>query len=265
MKRLLGRIAVLLFGLLALSASGAGRSGAVVMHAHDETPAQVSELTSALQREGLLVIAPELPWLRGRSYSSNVTDADAQVDAAIVSLRDQGARRVYLVGHGLGASYALRYASRPGVNGVVAIAANHAPESALYRSSFANDIKRARDFVSQGKPQTLLEFRDLNWDNLRNRASATAQSFLSYFDPAGPMNMARNAQTVRPGTLVLWIVPQGSSRGAREASIEAYKRLPHHAGSRLIELPSSYGDIRSASVPAIVEWMRDSVAHIQND
>lgn len=265
MKRLLCRIAVLLCGLLAQPASGAGQSGAVVMHGHGETPAQVAELTNALQREGVLAIAPELPWSGARSYSRSVTDADAQVDAAISNLKDQGARRVYLIGHGLGASYALRYASRPSVNGVVAIAPNHAPESPLYLSSFANDLKRARAFVAQGKPQTLLEFSDLSWDNLRSRALATAQSFLGYFDAAGPMNMTRNAQTVRPGVLVLWIVPQGNPRGTRQASIEAYKRLPYHVGSKLIELPIPYADIRAASVPNIVEWMRDSVAHIQTD
>lgn len=127
MKKLSSWIAVLLLGLLALPASGAGQSGAVVLHAQGETPSQVSELASALQREGVLAIAPELPWMRGRSYNRPVTDADAQIDAAIANLKDQSDRRVYLIGHALGASYALRYASRPGVNGVGAIAANHAP------------------------------------------------------------------------------------------------------------------------------------------
>jgi pimeloyl-ACP methyl ester carboxylesterase len=235
------------------------------MHGHGEAPAHVGDLVGALQREGVLAIAPELPWAGRRSYSRSVTDADAQVDAAISNLKDQGARRVYLIGHRLGASYALRYASRPGVNGVVAIAPDHAPESALYVSSFANEIKRARTYIAQGRPQAQLEFSDLSWDNLRTRASATAQSFLSYFDAAGPMNMTRNAQTLRPDVLVLWIVPQGNPRGIREASIEAYKRLPYHVGSRLIELPIPHSDVVNAAVPSIVGWIRDSAAYIQTD
>lgn len=265
MNRLLGSIAVALWGLVALPAAGAGLSGAVVMHGQGESPSQVADLVSALQRENVLVVAPELPWSGRRSYDRSATDADAQVDAAISGLRDQGARRVYLIGHSLGASYALRYGSRPGVNGIVAIAPNHAPESPLYITSFANEVRRARELIAQGKPQAILEFLDLHWGSLRTRATATARSFLSYFDAAGPMNMTRNVQALRPDVLVLWIVPLGGDRGARQSALDLYKSLPYNAGSRLVELPVDYRNVTSASVPTIVDWMQDTVAYIRTD
>lgn len=265
MKRLLNLIAVALLGLTALPVFAAGQSGAVIMHGQGETPSHVDELASALRRENVIVLAPELPWSGRRSYNRSVTDADAQIDAAIADVKTQGARRVYLIGQGLAASYALRYGSRPGVNGIVAIAPNHAPESSLYATSFRDEIRRAREHVSQGRPQAILEFLDLQWGSLRNRATATAQSFLSYFDASGPMNMTRNVQALRPDVLVLWIVPQADSRGARAASVEAYQRLPYHPGSRLVELPVEYRSVSTGAVPAIVEWMRDTVAHIPGE
>lgn len=265
MYRFLRLFALVVFAVVALPAAGAGQSGAVIMHGQGQSPDQFAELADALRREGVLVVTPELPWSGRRSYTRRVTDADAQVDAAIAGLQTQGARRVFLIGHGMAASYALRYGSRPGVNGIVAIAPNHAPESDLFSTSFRDELRRAREYISQGRPQAILEFLDLQWGNLRSRASATAQSFLSYFDAAGPMNMTRNVQALKPDVLVLWIVPLGDSRGARESSVEAYKRLPYNAGSRLVELPVDYRNITSAAVRPTVEWMRDSVAHIRTD
>jgi pimeloyl-ACP methyl ester carboxylesterase len=264
MNGLLQWFAVALLAFIALPVSGAGLSGALVLHGKGESPDRLAELVDALRRENVIVAAPEMPWSGRRLYDRNVPEADAEIDAAIKGLREQEARRVYLIGHSLGASYAVRYGSRPGVNGIVAIAPDHVPESPRYINTFANDIRRARELIAAGRPQSIFEFLDLLWGNRRSRARTSAGTFVSYFDTAGPMNMTRNAQALRPDVLVLWIVPAGDP-AARQSALDLYQRLPQNPGSRLVQLQVDYSQVMSASVPTILEWMRDSVAHIQTN
>ena len=264
MNRLFRCFVIVLLGVMPLPVVGAGQSGAVVIHGKGESPERVKAIMNALRLENVLVAAPELPWSARRLYDRPASDADAEVDAAIAQLRSDGARRVYIIGESLGASYALRYASRPGVTGIVAIAPNHAPESPLYIRSYADDIRKARDLIASGRPQALLEFLDVIWGDRRNRITTSARSFLSYFDPTGPLNMTSIVQGVRRDVLVLWIVPQGDSV-QRQYSLDLYQRLPKNPGSRLVELPVQYINVAGASVPAIVQWMRDTVPYIQNE
>lgn len=264
MNGLLQWFAAALLAFIALPGSGAGLSGALVLHGKGESPDRVAELVHALRLENVIVAAPEMPWSARRLYDRSVPEADAEIDAAIKGLREQEARRVYLIGHSLGASYAVRYGSRPGVNGIVAIGPDHTPENPRYINTFANDIRRARELIAAGRPRTVFEFFDLLWGNRRSRVTTSAQTFVSYFDADGAMNMTRNAQALRRDVLVLWIVPSGDP-AARQSALDLYQRLPQNAGSRLVELPVDYSKVMSASVPTILGWMRDTVAHIQTD
>lgn len=248
----------------ALPAVGAGMNGAVVLHGNGETSQNVADLADALRRQGLLVVTPELPWSGRRFYDRSVVDADAELDAAIAGLRAQGAARVYLIGQSLGASYALRYAARPGVTGVVVIAPNHAPESPQYARYFADDLRRARDLIAQGRPQALLEFLDFQWGNRRTRARAPANSFLSYFDPAGPMNLARSAEQVRNDVLMLWIVPNDDG-ASHQYALEAYKRAPSNPGSRLLEVPGNFRQATGGMALHIDRWMQETASYIRSD
>ncbi|MDB4971622.1 MAG: uncharacterized protein JWN44_7311, partial [Myxococcales bacterium] len=200
-------IAAVLLVLIALPVSGTGQHGALVLHGKGESPEQLAELVDTLRRENVAVAVPEMPWSRRRLYDRSVPEADAEVDAAVAGLLAHDASRVYLIGTGLGASYAVRYASRPGVTGIVALAPDHAPESPRYVNIFANDVRRARELISAGRPQSVFEFLDLLWNNLRARMTTNPRTFLSYFDSEGPMNMTRNVQALRKDVFVLWIVP----------------------------------------------------------
>ena len=266
MKCVLRWIAATLFALIAPHSAGAGLSGAIIMHGKGEMPDRwVTEMANALRRENVIVAAPELPWSARRLYDRSVDETDAEIDALIASLRDQEARRVYLIGHSVSAAYALRYAARPTVTGIVAIAPVHAPEGPVYIRSFANDVRRARELIAAGRPQAVLDFLDLHWGDRRNRITTTARAFLSYYDAAGPMNMMRNAQALRNDVPVLWIVPLDADRATRQAALDVYQRLPHHVGTRLAEVPADYTRSPEASVPLIVEWMRDMVALVQTE
>ena len=87
----------------------------------------VKGLADTLQRLGFLVANPEMPWSGRRTYDKSVEGTDGEIDAEITKLRNQGAKQIFLAGHSLGAAYALHYATRTAVDGVVAIAPGHRP------------------------------------------------------------------------------------------------------------------------------------------
>ena len=258
--------AVVAFALYVTAAAShaAGMNGAVILHGNGETPETVAILADSLRRENVLVSTPELPWSARRSYDRAVHDVDRDIERAIEAVRIEGARRVYLVGQSLGAAYALRYASRPGITGVVAIAPNHAPESPLYVRSFADDLRRARDLIARGRAQELFDFFDLQWGNRRARARASANAFVSYFDPAGPMNLMRNVQQLAPNLLMFWLVP-ADDPVSQHYAVEAYKRASLNPGSRLTVVPLGYQQATAGAARAVVEWMHDTVPYIRTE
>jgi hypothetical protein len=239
-------------------------NGAVILHGSSETPQQVEALADALRRENVLVATPELAWSPRRLYDRRALDVDQEVDAAIAGLRNQGARRVYLIGQGVGANYALRFASRPGVTGVVAIAPGFAPESPFFAQSFADDLRRAREFIARGQPQALLDFLDWQWGNRRSRMRAPASAFLSYFDPAGPLNLTRNVEQLPDQALMLWVLP-AEDPGAAQRANDAYARARVSPGSRIMPFPAGYQAALGGMSHMIVQWMKDTVPYIRTD
>jgi pimeloyl-ACP methyl ester carboxylesterase len=248
-------IAALVFGVVCACAHAAD-VGAILLHGKWGSPgARDDALAAALQKQGYAVALPEMPWSRGRSYDRSVEEADAEIDAVIDKLKAAGAKRIVLVGHSLGAAYALHYAGRTQVDALVAIAPGHRPETPRIAQSFAGDVARARELVAAGRAAEQVYFNDFNTGGRRSRINASAASFVSYFDPAGPMNMGRNVESLKP-TPVLWLVPTREESPLREGNMALYKRLPQNAGNQLAEPGSDHLQAPQASIPTLVEWLK---------
>jgi pimeloyl-ACP methyl ester carboxylesterase len=252
-------IAALLFLSLPAPAAAADNAavGVIVMHGKWGSPqGLVNGLADALQSQGFLVANPEMPWSGRRSYDKSVDGADAEIDAEIAKLRDKGAKQIFLVGHSLGAAYALHYASRTTVNGMVAIAPGHIPEGRRYTELYADEVRKARELVAAGKSDEMVWFLDFNTGNRRDRIKASAASFLSYFDPAGPMNMTRNVTTVKPGVPLLWMVPTREEQPLRDGMVSLYGNLPSNPGNQFIEPDSDHLQAPAVATPQIIDWIR---------
>src|SRR5436190_15875759 len=143
------RVLLALVCALFASACAAADIGAVVMHGKWGSPDRnIAPLADALLREGFLVSSPEMPWSGRRSYDRTVADANGELDAEIGRLEARGAKRVFVIGHSLGAAFALEYAAHapaPVVAGIVAIAPGHRPENQRIADMMRADIKSARE------------------------------------------------------------------------------------------------------------------------
>jgi pimeloyl-ACP methyl ester carboxylesterase len=249
--------AVLLFSIACCASAADGGLGAVITHGKWGSPDRLIDgLAAALEKEGVVVSSPEMPWSRRRNYDRTVDDADSQIDAEIGKLKARGAKRIVLIGHSLGAAHALHYAGRTAIDGIIAIAPGHRPEAPRFAAQYADDVKRSRELVAAGKASEMVSFTDLNTGGRRERANTSAASFVSYFDPEGPLNMARNVAALKASTPVLWIEPAREEQPLRDGLMVLYRKLPANPRTRLVEPDSGHLDAPAASVAAIVEWLR---------
>src|SRR5713101_6519200 len=136
MKRLL----VLFILLLAVLGLGLGapaqaqdRIGVIFLHGKQGSPQKTQGLgviTSSLESAGAKVVTPTMAWSSGGWDNINVTvdQVFAQLDAQAAALRSQGAGRIVVGGHSLGAAVALAYAvARGNLAGLVMVGPGHQP------------------------------------------------------------------------------------------------------------------------------------------
>src|SRR5690349_14649179 len=134
------------------------RLGVIVLHGKQGTPTGnqgLSVIASNLQAAGHKVVQPAAPWGRGAWETINVTveEALAQLDGYANQLRAQGASRIVVIGHSLGACVGLAYAvERGSLAGLVMLAPGHNPSGRRRGSEKASgDFERARGLIAQGK------------------------------------------------------------------------------------------------------------------
>ena len=65
-----------LFCPLFSTAAACADAGAIVMHGKWGVPERVSAIANALERAGVLVVSPEMPWPRRRAYDRPVEETD---------------------------------------------------------------------------------------------------------------------------------------------------------------------------------------------
>lgn len=230
--------------------------GVVIMHGKWGSPARnIDGLAGALEAKGFLVTTPEMPWSGRRLYDKSADEAMAEIDAEVAKLRGRGAKRIIIAGHSLGAAGALAYASRNTVDAVVAIAPGHIPEGKRYVTVLGDSVKKARELLAAGKADQGEWFVDLNTGNRRDNIKVTPRSYLSYFDPDGPMRFSRNAAGVKGGAPVLWIVPQGEEHPLRDAVLRFYERLPASPRHRLLEPPGGHLAAPDNARSEIIAWI----------
>src|SRR4051794_5369915 len=132
------------------------RLGVILLHGKLGTPTDrrsgLEAIGRDLQARGERVALPTMPWsVEGwLTIDSDVPAALSMLDALAASLRAEGASRIVLVGHSLGANVALAYAAnRGGVAGLVMAAPGHIPGSLARRDEGVRAaVARAREMVA---------------------------------------------------------------------------------------------------------------------
>lgn len=234
-----------------------GTVGIVALHGKWDRPGgYISDFASFMERTGLIVVTPEMPWSGRRSYDVGVAAMEGEIDAAVEQLRQRGARTIIVAGHSFGAAGAVRYATKHKVDGVIALAPGHYPEGKYFSGVTAESRNRAQAMVEAGKPDESGWFDDPNSGGRLKQVRMTARTYLDFFDPAGPMSFGNNAAAILPGTAVLWVVGQSEENGLKAMAGQVFGRLPEGLAARQLTVPGGHLETPGNSAGAALDWIR---------
>jgi pimeloyl-ACP methyl ester carboxylesterase len=210
-------------------------------------------LMRSLEHEGAKVATPEMPWSLRRMYGATYEDAMAEIDRSVVALRAQGASKIVVIGHSLGANAAIGYGARRPVAAVVAISPGHLPETIEMRGRTADSIAEAKRLVAAGQGHVSKWFPDLV-QGIPTAAPATPLVYLSMFGPDGPAVIPKNAAAMAPVPF-LWVVGRLDPIRARGPDY-AFTRAPKHPKSRYLEVFAGHVLTPLTARSDILAWIK---------
>jgi pimeloyl-ACP methyl ester carboxylesterase len=228
--------------------------GVVFLHGKGAWPgAGDGGILSTLAEEGALAASPEMPWSFNRKYGATYEQAMAEIDAAAAGLKAQGATRIVVIGHSLGANAAIGYAARhPELAGVVAMAPGHLPEAEGLRSHTREAVAEAKQLIAAGQGDVPRSFPDMA-QGIPLTTTATPKVYLSMFDPDGPAVIPKNAEAMGPVPL-LWVVGTLDPI-ARRGPDYAFKLGAKNPKSRYIEVFAGHLTTPLAARSQVVDWI----------
>jgi pimeloyl-ACP methyl ester carboxylesterase len=233
--------------------------GVVLMHGKGGQPGgYIQPIALALQSQGALVVMPKMVWsgTKGRpdAYSVSYATALLEIDRAIALLKSQGATKIVVAGQSLGANAALRFAVNKGaeISGIVLLAPGHTPERVRV-PEIATALANAQQLLFSGKGQEIADYPDFN-QGKRFYTRATAEAYVSFFDPKGPAVMPLNAALL-PSLPMLWII------GRRDVLVNAgrgyvFDRAPANKKSQYIEIDAAHIDTPQSAQAEVIAWLK---------
>jgi esterase/lipase len=204
-RRLLGRLLVLVAVISMAAPVSAQSIGVVLMHGNTDSPdGTIALLAAAMEDAGYVVERPEMCWSHRRRRDKPFLECLAELEAPIARLTSRGARAIVVAGMSQGGAGALAFdARRPNLAGIIALAPNGAPERLVHLfPKVAESVAQARAMVAAGNGDQRASFTDLNIHG-PFPVDTTAAIYLSFFDPAGLSNMLDNVSRLREP--LLWV------------------------------------------------------------
>lgn len=132
--RLTRRSFVAAFAAWAATAWGQGEGkgcAMILLHAKASGPQSLAALARKIQ-PACAARAIEMPWSSRRAADKQGNEALREIAAQVKALRQQGYKRVVVLGQGVGANAALAYAARGDADAVVALGGDGAPAPASF-------------------------------------------------------------------------------------------------------------------------------------
>ncbi len=257
MKRIFAVLAILAMAVVSLPAFAAD-IGVIFMHGKwgtNEASSPIGPIFNEIKRADALLETPEMPWSRARAYDRDTTAAMAEIDALVEKLKSRGAKRIVIGGQSMGANFAIAYAAqREGIAGVMAISPGHTPDLKGFQDSLKGDVERAKALIAEGKGDVKGRFNDSN-QGQEQQMPATANVYLSWFDPQGLMVMPRNAARLKPETAFLWLVGNQDSMSQRGEGY-AFARAPANPKNAYKLVTGSHTEAGAKAAREIGAWLK---------
>ncbi len=234
--------------------------GVIVLHGKGGTPSsKISGLTQALKREGFLTRSPTMPWTGNKGtayYLESLEQGWQQISDEITDLKNQGAEKIFLAGHSLGASVGLSYAVHRGnIDGFIAIAIGHITGSRYHNNVTGSSVSKAREMVSNGLGDQKAWFKDYNV-GIKPQVNTTAEIYLSYFDPDRNLNVITNSAQLK-GIPILFIAPRNDPITKKGGPRRVFGRISDHPLNRYQLIDGGHGSAPSKGKGKIIQWITE--------
>jgi predicted esterase len=254
-RKVIFLILIAIFIIAPLCEAGS-KIGIVLMHGKNGSPAtpSVLRLASRLDFEGFIVITPDMPYSRARQYDKSYEDTAVEIDGAVAELKKRGANRIFIAGHSLGANVALYYGTIKVVDGVLAIAPGHVPETTQFQERIGDSVEHAKVLLKEGKDDERARFQDTN-QGINSTIMVTPKIYLSWFDPDGHAVMPRNAAALKPGPAFLWVIGT-QDRLYKRGSAYAFDKVPANANNKYLVVNSDHMDTPKDAAEEVVKWLK---------
>lgn len=257
-KRFLRFLLIFLWVIMpiAISSASDAKIGIVLLHGKGGTPKSphISGLVKDLEKEGFMVITPEMPYSKDREYDKSYEDTVFEIDKYISELRMGGANKIFVGGHSLGANVALYYATKTSIDGVLAIAPGHSPELRGFQTKLEDSVERAKKMVGEGKGDKQGRFIDIN-EGKTTTIKTTAKIYLSWFDQDGPAVMPKNAAAIKAGTALLWVIGTKDKMYER-GQIYAFDKAPSNPNNKYLVVNSDHLNTPRDASGEIIKWLK---------
>lgn len=247
------------------AAQATDKIGVLMMHGKNPGSPNDPNFRSVLfrlQREGMMVEMPDMPWSQRRYLDGNWDGVMQEMTGHVAALRGKGATKIVLMGHSMGCPAALSYAGRmKDVHALVLFAPGHAPRSyynAPQLAAVRKSIDEAREMVAAGKGAEKGRFSDINQGRPLT-VSMTAKDFLSYFDPESDADMGVTAPKV-PASIPVLTVLGDADPLFKFARAYFHDKLPPNPKTKYLEVSANHLTTPGAATDAAIAWMKDAVA-----
>ena len=230
--------------------------GIVLMHGKGSMPSKgIDKLAMALDKDGFIVENLEMPWSGKRDYNATAETAEAEVVAALTSLRSKGAEKVFIAGHSFGGGFALYFGTKHVVDGIIPIAPGGNAAMPIFQEKLGEYVEHARKLIADGKGSETTRLMDHEGKKGTYPIITTPASYLSWFDPEGVMNGWNAVKNMNPATPVLFIVPKHDYPPLLKIKQELFDGLPENPHTRLYEPNSDHVGAIAASTDEIIQWI----------
>lgn len=248
-------LALIMLPFAASAQSAAPAIGIVVMHGKGGSPDRlVGDLAAGLASKGHLVANLEMPWSGKRNYDKDVAAAEQEVTAALNELRGKGAKKLFVAGHSQGGVFALHYASKNPLNGLIIIAPGGNVGTGFYQQQVGASVARARSLVASGKGEERSAFDEYEGGKGNWTVNTSATIYLAWFDPEGAMNQEKSSRALPKSLPVLHVAPTSDYPAMLRSKQAMFAALPKDPLTRLYEPNADHRGAPRASIDEILRW-----------
>lgn len=236
------------------------KPGVVILHGKGGGPDRlVLPMARELQDRGFAVANLEMPWSGRRNYDVDVASAEQQVTAALKELQAKGAKKLFVAGHSQGAVFALHYASRHALDGLVILAPGGNVASRFYQQQVGRSVDRARDAVTAGKGAEPGEFDEFEGGKGFWTVRTTAAVYLSWFDPDGAMNQLKSSAALPKTLPVLHVAPTSDYPALLRAKQEMFDAIASPL-KKLYAPDASHTTVPRVAAGEVANWIAEVAA-----